>query len=447
MRKKTQLSRRRVLSLSAVGTGGILSGCINSSDDSTNGDEAGNNANGDETGNNANGDESDTWNSFRANRYNTGHVSDFSAIEQPEVLWEYETGDDVWGSPVVADGTVYVPSYDRHLHAIDAESGEEIWTFELNHVADATPGVYDDVVVCGSFDHHIYAVDATGGNKLWEYDTGGIVRGSPTIVDGTVYIGSHCQNTDCLRYDYGEEMGELHALDLKTGEKQWDFESDRGILAKPAVSEAELFAATYAGELVALDRETGETHWTYESEASNAVASSPCLVDGTLYFGDIQGTFHAVNSSNGTQQWIDTYEDVRHFSGSPAADDERIYIGANWIDDESVSGVLAFDQAGGMEWQTVIAQFATIGSSPALVDNHLYIGTHDIYKTEEDLIEGEPTDENLEDGRFSALTTEGELVWQNDIEGRGVGSSPAFVDGTVFFGAENGSVFALTSSA
>ena len=36
------------------------------------------------------------------------------------LLWRYETGDDVSSSPVVADGVVYVRSNDNYVYAIGA---------------------------------------------------------------------------------------------------------------------------------------------------------------------------------------------------------------------------------------------------------------------------------------------------------------------------------------
>ena len=43
--------------------------------------------------------------------------------EPGTLLWEFETGDDVWSSPAIgSDGTVYVGSYDHKLYAIATSS-------------------------------------------------------------------------------------------------------------------------------------------------------------------------------------------------------------------------------------------------------------------------------------------------------------------------------------
>ena len=46
-----------------------------------------------------------------------------SPIKPGTVLWEFETGDDVFSSPAIgSDGTVYVGSYDKKLCAIKTDS-------------------------------------------------------------------------------------------------------------------------------------------------------------------------------------------------------------------------------------------------------------------------------------------------------------------------------------
>jgi len=45
--------------------------------------------------------------------------------------WNYTTGGDVWSSPAVVNGTVYVGSDDDTVYGLDAQTGSEQW--ELHH--------------------------------------------------------------------------------------------------------------------------------------------------------------------------------------------------------------------------------------------------------------------------------------------------------------------------
>ena len=64
----------------------------------------------------------------------------------------------------------------------------------------------------GSKDKKLYAINGKTGDKLWEFETGSFVVSSPAIgSDGTVYVGS------------GDKK--LYAINGKTGDKLWEFET------------------------------------------------------------------------------------------------------------------------------------------------------------------------------------------------------------------------------
>ena len=294
----------------------------------------------------------------------------------------------------------------------------------MEMVADGTPGVADGTVVCGSFDNTIYAIDTATGEQNWAHDAGGIVRSSPTIVDGTVYIGAHCQSAECAEFD-SSEIGEVLALDLETGELLWSFETTAGVVSTPAVTDNAVFVGTSAGAMRALDRDTGETVWSYETGA--LVASSPAVVDGSVYFGDVRGTFYGLDVTDGTELWTHEPDQLRNYPNSPAVDEDRVYIGANY-NGATRAGVIAFDRTGGQQWTQNLVDEGQVGSAPLVVDGHVYIGAH-----------GSP-----ENGGLYALTTDGTTQWSITTEDEGVGASPAFVDGSLVFGAVDGRVISVS---
>jgi polyvinyl alcohol dehydrogenase (cytochrome) len=77
--------------------------------------------------------------------------------------------------------------------AVDAGTGRIVW-----QTADPTKGAIDPgamsvangVVYAGSFSGSMYAMDAKTGNILWSFDSGGAVVDGPAIADGVVYWGS-----------------------------------------------------------------------------------------------------------------------------------------------------------------------------------------------------------------------------------------------------------------
>jgi hypothetical protein len=114
--------------------------------------------------------------------------------------WRFETDHWVSSSPTVADGTVFVGSWKKHLYAVDADSGAERWQFgdgwsrPSEPLMPSSPTVADGTVFVGSRDGNLYAVDADSGAERWRFGTDRWVRSSPTVADGTVFVGSNDGN-------------------------------------------------------------------------------------------------------------------------------------------------------------------------------------------------------------------------------------------------------------
>jgi outer membrane protein assembly factor BamB len=59
--------------------------------------------------------------------------------------------------------------------------------------------------------------------------------------------------------------------------------------------------------------------WTYEAEESGFEATAS-IVDGVVYLGDVDGTFHAVKLANGEKVWTRKFEETGFVAGSAVAD-------------------------------------------------------------------------------------------------------------------------------
>src|SRR5439155_1646649 len=83
--------------------------------------------------------------------------------------WHGATGDVVRSSPAVANGVVYVGSFDDNLYAFPASCGTgnasctPLWHGATGGAVFSSPAVANGVVYVGSFDHHLYAFDLAAG--------------------------------------------------------------------------------------------------------------------------------------------------------------------------------------------------------------------------------------------------------------------------------------------
>ena len=126
-------------------------------------------------------------------------------------IWSFSIGGNVYSSPVVVDGVVYVGSNDDNLYAVDASDGSEIWSFSTGGNVYSSPVVVDGVVYVGSYDDNLYAVDASDGSEIWSYSTGNSVYSSPVVVDGVVYVGSN--DNSLYAVDAVERFARLYIAD------------------------------------------------------------------------------------------------------------------------------------------------------------------------------------------------------------------------------------------
>jgi outer membrane protein assembly factor BamB len=363
--------------------------------------------------------------------------------DAPTIEWSARADDAIWASPVIADGTLYVGSYDGRLYAISIETGEVQWRYRAGDRIDGSPGVANGTVFFGSHDRNVYALDAATGEERWVYGTKGIVRSSPTIRDGVVYVGSHCRTEECsVYYDVQwPARGSLYAFDAETGAPLWRHRADDGVISTPAIRGETVYVGSSDQTLYALDATSGEPRWRYDTDGS--VMSSPTAAGGRVYVGTVEGKLYAIDAVTGDRVWafdanrrVDNRLDISVvMTGSPVVCDGTVYVGSMVPEDEVYGQLFAVAASDGdLEWTA--SPFAqAVGSSPAIVNDRIYFGAHTFGPTP-----------GVEPGVF-ALDVDGQQRWAYTVDGgrhRGFGSSPAIVDSTLYVGSTDGQVHAFS---
>ena len=243
---------------------------------------------------------------------------------------------EVFSSPAVVDGVVYVGSDDGNLYALDAASGEQRWAFATGEAVwlllrrwwtasstwaatmatstpldaasgraalgvrhgrvtavESSPAVVDGVVYVGSGDAshvgkgNVYAIDAASGAQRWSFAAGDVVLSSPAVVDGVVYVGSGRV--------VGASESNVYALDAASGEQRWAFLTGGTVFASPVVVDGVVYVGSWDHNLYALDAASGEQRWSFTT--GDPVTSSPAVVDGIVYFGSEDSKLYALESA------------------------------------------------------------------------------------------------------------------------------------------------------
>ena len=305
-----------------------------------------------------------------------------------DLLWQYDSGEDVFYPPTVVDGVVYVNSQSGHdqplgyVHALTASTGELIWKYETGDAKYSLMTESEGVVYVGSGDGSVSAVDASNGELLWRYDFGYdsnlprdfvVDRGAtfPVVVDGIVYVGIRGRrHIRARRIEWvrstgvappDPELGQVHP----SGELLWQvrFPVNELMSSNPTVADGMVYMALYDNSLHALDASTGSLVWSYV--AGDWIYSSPMVSDGVVYAGSGDGYVYALDASNGELLWRYQTGDTVFYP--PVALDDVVY---------AVSGVqvYALDAlTGEMLWRSELDGHVT--PFPALVDGTLYAGS------------------------------------------------------------------------
>lgn len=246
--------------------------------------------------------------------------------------------------------------------------------------------------------------------------TAGNAAGSPSIgANGVVY--------SIWNYFY------VLAQNGSTGDLIWDYAAPgQGCTLGSGTPSIDAAGAIFFGcgnDFFALNGSTGAQLWTYK--AGGLISTVPAIgADGTVYFGcsnvygkHNQQNFYALNGTSGAFRWLFTADD--DIASSPnIGNDGTVYFGSTDSKVYAVNG-----NSGALSW-SYQADGAVV-SSPALgFDGTVYVGSW----------------EAAFNHMFALNGSTGQLRWMSQVAS-GYGSPAVGADGTVFFGGNGTTYYAV----
>lgn len=179
----------------------------------------------------------DTWPTYNGD-YSGQRFSPLSQINQQNVsalslAWVYETssatgslGNVVKSTPLEVNGVLYF-SLPDHVFAVDARSGREIWHYRWTskggwHLGNRGVGMYGATVYVETPDCNLVAIDSTNGTERWHKSICDLNKyytatAAPIVIGNHLIVGVSGDDLDIPGY--------LDALDPKTGDLQWRWNS------------------------------------------------------------------------------------------------------------------------------------------------------------------------------------------------------------------------------
>ncbi len=248
------------------------------------------------------------------------------------------------GTPIVADGVVYLGDWTGHVRALDAATGEEQWATNLDaYYIGGSVAVDDDRVFVGTFDARVVALDRASGEELWstafDEHPNAAIFGSPISVDGMVITG--VASFELMTGNPAPTFrGHVVALDAETGEEAWRYwtvgeeetdvagvsvwatvavDTERRHVYVPTGNGYGPKPSTRSDAIVALDLDTGEELWVTQFTKGDVwTVANPVGTDADVgsppnlfEVGDVEavgapdkaGVYHALDRDSGELLW------------------------------------------------------------------------------------------------------------------------------------------------
>lgn len=254
----------------------------------------------------------------------TGHVEAFRPRPNGRtVAWQARVGPVHRGPAFSADGsTIFVPSADHRLHALNTANGKASWHFATSDPVLSSPvaaTIDGEPSVLFAAGTRLYALDAANGELRWNSELHGFFAGRMACDGERVYAGS------------GD--GTVRAVDAATGAPLWSVSVTTRtdpygrLLYGPWDDTIELLPdgqilVSTVSNATSLDRETGAARWV----VPGSHMYTPSLLVGTsLLLVDERGRTQLVDTGSGAAAWV-TELGVRAFNAGPVRSD-----GVAWI--------------------------------------------------------------------------------------------------------------------
>jgi len=216
---------------------------------------------------------------------------------------------------------------------------------------------------------------------------------------------------------------------VEVGKSRWVNQTGNAISTAPAVADdGTIYVGCSDNSLYAYNPD-GSLKWQYDTDGG--ITSSPAIgSDGTVYFGSHDNYVYAIDAS-GNLKW--KYGTSSNVTSSPAIGaDGTIYVGARArrsVTQEMVDYLYAFNPDSTLKWSFEIGEdgdFEVTGSPAVTSDGTIYFG--------------------CEDGNLYAIDQNGNEKWTYPT-GAAIHSSPAIgSDGTIYFGSNDNNLYAVSSS-
>lgn len=357
--------------------------------------------------------------------HNLGNPSLASDLHQ---AWAADAGDGpqshllYTGTPIVADGKIFVLDTQASVSALDARTGAKLWRVRISPEDARTDTLGGGLAfgggrlyVTGGYPE-IQALDPSNGGMIWRRQLTAPPRSAVTYANEKLYVTTLDNQAQVLSASEGTTLwnhaglpqsegvlgqaapgvdstlavipyssGEIFALRVETGRTTWQDNlvsirhtnalwSLTDISTPPVMDRGMVYSISEGGRLVAIDERSGARVWQHEVGSNNM----PWIAGDFLYLLDNNNELVCIHRDKGGIRWIaqlQTHEDMEKRKRPVYWQGPVMAGGRLWLTNSLGQIVEASPQDGRVLSTTVASDGIMV--APVVADNTLYILTND----------------------------------------------------------------------
>jgi outer membrane protein assembly factor BamB len=235
-----------------------------------------------------------------------GGILYFGSWEGRVLALDAETGEAVWslkdeieggvvGGPTVAEGVVVFGTTEGRIYVRNADDGRAAagWPnggIDLPEDIYATPIVSGGRVFVATMDGEVHAYDLATAAEAWAepFDVSGAVAALSLIDEDRLFVPSFNKKVYVISTETGEAIGE-------------PFLAEDWIWSEPALADETLYFGDFSGRVYALDINTMRLAegWVAPYESGDRIKSTPVIAGGVLIVANRDPEVHFIDPANG----------------------------------------------------------------------------------------------------------------------------------------------------
>jgi len=354
-----------------------------------------------------------------------------------EGIWQFESGGNLSGDPVLVDGRVYAARQSGTIYCFDTGSKDPVWQRNLDVPLRGTPGISSTRLYVGDTDRNLYALNEADGSIVWSYQTPAAETENKAYQYFSTAVEANIPSVpNPSRVYVGAASGYVYCLNAANGFLIWKYQVSDWVRSRPVVLGDTIYVATLDGKIIALEDagNTGKKLWETQLGEHGFSADLVGNANGILASG-MDLILYSVSPRTGYIQWRHSMIDAAWIEGkryhadvfagqyqaSPVVVENIVYIGGpdgflNAHDADTGRRLWRFETGG------------RISATPRVAEGKVFVGQNAGY-----------------DEYYSVDQYTGEPIWRIDDLGWASTGATAYHNGQIFVGTVSGWMYGINA--